>query len=125
MRMFFVGILLLGLKLGCADAPQNPQRFAAWMIRAPGDILMLSVSTKNQEILNSSVALVPDSKLVYDVESVLLGEFFRDAKISVRAHEQRLVLSGSAPSGAQAEAAERAALQVKGVASVTNNIRIP
>ncbi len=124
MRSLLTLLVIFGA-VGCATEPINYVPVAGQFARPIGGLMWLVDSRPLRLIEPDGVLLVPDSKIEYDIAAGLVGPFMSGADIQIHVINQNVVLRGTAVAGVQAEAAERRAWQVDGVANVINRIQLP
>ena len=118
-------ILLSVVAFGC-ERPKQGIASAARYLHPPGQLIWLSYSTRTPFVNPNGrgVPLIPDSKIRYDIEARIMGPLMGTSRIRVRVDRQNVLLTGRAPTGTQAEAAEAEAWRVDGVAAVINRISL-
>ena len=122
--MLLTSMVIVGA-LGCATQSPNYVPIAGHFARPIGGLMWLADSQPLRLIEPDGVLLVPDSKIEYDIAAGLVGPFMTGADLEIHVINQNVVLTGTVAAGVQAEAAERRAWKVDGVANVINRIRLP
>lgn len=116
-------IIFLGVWLGSACAKAEPGLAAHGGMFAPvGGLVALAQPEPDAPRAENAgrVALLPDSKIQWEIGTRLLDPSIGAADVVVLVKHQEVTLLGTVRSGAQADEVETAAWRSQGVVSVTN-----
>lgn len=116
--------VILGIMVwsACANAEESTALSGRFFAPVGG---LVALDQPPSEVVHfGRVALVPDSKVTYDIGVRLLDPSIAAPNVVISVKNQEVILTGTVHSGAQADEVERAARQVPGIVSLTNLVEV-